>query len=271
MSPSGARREQQAIHGSFLASRWRANASLDRGGAVERRLLPAVFVVISLSFALTLLPRETFDTLLHEDGFVESVGAIGMLCAAVFFATGFLRSRRAARADGTRRLLPWAYLGLAVLFFFAAGEEISWGQRIFGWGTPEALELANGQDETNLHNLGPLQEGSPWLRTNALFAYFWLSFAVAVPVAVFLSDRVRRRLDGLIPILPVLMAPLFIYNQIASEVIERGLPTSLYHGTARIATTVTEIRETNFAILFAVAAYLTVAELSRRRSTAESG
>ena len=30
-------------------------------------------------------------------------------------------------------------------------EEISWGQRIFGWETPQTFE-GNVQDETNLHN-----------------------------------------------------------------------------------------------------------------------
>jgi hypothetical protein len=229
--------------------------------SVDLRLWIAVATVITLAFGITLLPQDTFDSLIHEDGVVEWVGAIGLFCTSVIFFIGFLRARKA----GANRLLTLALLGLAVLFFFGAGEEISWGQRIFGWGTPDALDSANGQDETNLHNLGPVQNGSPLLRTNALFAYFWLTFAVALPLAMLWSERVRRRLDGRLPIFPVLMAPLFLYNQIASEAVERGLPDSLYHGTARIGTTVTEIRESNFAILFAVAAVLTVAELSRRR------
>jgi hypothetical protein len=218
-------------------------------------------VFISLAFALTLLPRDTFDTLIHEDGVVEWAGAVGLFCASAIFFIGFLRARKA----GANPMLKWALLFFAVLFFFGAGEEISWGQRIFGWGTPDALQRANGQDETNLHNLGPVQEGSPWLRTNALFAYFWLTFAFALPLAALFSDRARRWLDGRVPVFPVLMAPLFLYIQIASEAVERGLPDSLYHGTARISTTVTEIRESNLEILFAVTAYLTIAELSRRR------
>jgi hypothetical protein len=221
----------------------------------------AVAGLISLPFALTLLPQDTFDSLIHEDGVVEWIGAIGLFCASGIFFVGFLRARK----SGANWMLTWSLLGLALLFFFGGGEEISWGQRVIGWGTPDALDSANGQDETNLHNLGPVQNGSPFLRTNALFAYFWITFAVLMPLAVRYSDAARRRLDARLPVFPLLMAPLFLYNQVLSQIVERGLPDSLYHGTARIATTVTEIRESNFSVLFALAALLTVAELSSRR------
>lgn len=46
-----------------------------------------------------------------------------------------------------------AYVLLCLGFFFIAGEEISWGQRILGFEGPEALVVANVQDEANLHNL----------------------------------------------------------------------------------------------------------------------
>lgn len=40
-----------------------------------------------------------------------------------------------------------------VLFLFAAGEEISWGQRIFGVESSDFFIENNAQGETNLHNL----------------------------------------------------------------------------------------------------------------------
>ncbi len=40
-----------------------------------------------------------------------------------------------------------------ILFLFAAGEEISWGQRIFGVESGEFFQENNAQGETNLHNL----------------------------------------------------------------------------------------------------------------------
>ncbi|MCZ7674723.1 MAG: hypothetical protein M5U35_00845 [Roseovarius sp.] len=41
----------------------------------------------------------------------------------------------------------------AIVFFFGAGEEMSWGQRIFGWESGEYFQQHNFQGETNLHNL----------------------------------------------------------------------------------------------------------------------
>jgi len=55
---------------------------------------------------------------------------------------------------------------LAVLLFFAAMEEMSWGQMIFNWGTPELLDSLNRQQETNIHNLAVFHD------------YTWIAFAV---------------------------------------------------------------------------------------------
>ena len=42
---------------------------------------------------------------------------------------------------------------LAVASFVLAWEEISWGQRILGFETPDEIEQINAQQETNLHNM----------------------------------------------------------------------------------------------------------------------
>jgi len=46
--------------------------------------------------------------------------------------------------------------------WFLTGEEISWGQRIFGWETPETLEELNRQGETTLHNIHGVQQLVPY-------------------------------------------------------------------------------------------------------------
>lgn len=35
---------------------------------------------------------------------------------------------------------------------YITGEELSWGQQLLGWATPESLMAVNDQGETNLHN-----------------------------------------------------------------------------------------------------------------------
>ncbi|MEX0896131.1 MAG: hypothetical protein WDZ94_04335 [Patescibacteria group bacterium] len=44
----------------------------------------------------------------------------------------------------------------AVGSFFIAGEEISWGQRLLDIATPDSWIEINIQNETNIHNIGPI-------------------------------------------------------------------------------------------------------------------
>lgn len=50
------------------------------------------------------------------------------------------------------KLLKGLMLCVALGCFYIAGEEVSWGQQIFGWITPEFWLEVNDQSETNLHN-----------------------------------------------------------------------------------------------------------------------
>jgi hypothetical protein len=86
-----------------------------------------------------------------EDGPIESAGAIlfGIACVGFLVAAwrcDYLRHK----PQGLRypMILAWA-----LLMFVFMGEEISWGQRIFGFDTPEALMEVNHQNEVNLHNI----------------------------------------------------------------------------------------------------------------------
>ncbi len=47
-----------------------------------------------------------------------------------------------------------AHILFAVVLIVGALEEISWGQRLIGWSTPDLLASLNEQDETTLHNVG---------------------------------------------------------------------------------------------------------------------
>lgn len=63
----------------------------------------------------------------------------------VYLAVRFLK---------TKNLFPFlAVAFLALILFWMAMEEISWGQRIFGWETSDYFLENNMQGETNLHNL----------------------------------------------------------------------------------------------------------------------
>src|SRR5690606_21726008 len=59
---------------------------------------------------------------------------------------------RASTLKKTRVFVLCTVMG-GLILLFGAGEEISWGQRIFGFDTPEAIYQHNAQGEMNLHNL----------------------------------------------------------------------------------------------------------------------
>lgn len=83
-----------------------------------------------------------------EDGFIEWLTVFGLLASMV------LSVRRAWELKGKRParfVAVWAFL--AFFFFFGAGEEISWGQRILNIESSEFFQEKNKQGETNFHNL----------------------------------------------------------------------------------------------------------------------
>lgn len=56
------------------------------------------------------------------------------------------------------------WFGLAALCcFYVAGEEISWGQHVFDWATPDYWSDVNDQQETNLHNTSSWFDQKPRL------------------------------------------------------------------------------------------------------------
>ena len=61
-----------------------------------------------------------------EDGFIEVASAIFLLSSSLLLLYRFIKLFK-------HKDLFWkiGILGLSIVFFFGAGEEISWGQRIF--------------------------------------------------------------------------------------------------------------------------------------------
>ena len=79
-----------------------------------------------------------------EIGFVELLTSFYLLSAIFYLITTI-------RIAPTKPLRRWLiFLTLGTIYF--AGEEMSWGQVIFEWQTPETWKQVNDQDETNIHN-----------------------------------------------------------------------------------------------------------------------
>jgi hypothetical protein len=110
-------------------------------------LLTAPFVGAALFGLFALLPG-LYNALVREDSVLESLQFIAYAAATVLAAATSWRLWRTGRR------------GLGALFFlfaccclFAAGEKISWGPRVLGFGTPEEVASVNGQEEMNVHDV----------------------------------------------------------------------------------------------------------------------
>jgi len=91
---------------------------------------------------------DVFQVYIEEDGFVEWITVLGLLGVVFVCLNRLITLRKEKNA-----FFLFVTAITAILFFFAAGEEISWGQRIFGIESSDFFKQNNAQQETNLHNL----------------------------------------------------------------------------------------------------------------------
>jgi hypothetical protein len=114
----------------------------------EKLVLAAGLAVIAIGYLLFYTNRPLFDLYTREDRLVEWLTVIGLLAGAYVCLN---RAFRLGTSKGWMFLVTATLLGL--LLILAAGEEISWGQRIFEIESPEYFKQHNTQQETNFHNL----------------------------------------------------------------------------------------------------------------------
>jgi hypothetical protein len=185
---------------------WAAVQSLATGSAIGIVVFGGLYVLYGL-----IEDPEQRRTLTVEDGFFEWLGACAFLLAAGLQLVLF----RSSDVPADSRLIAYMrrnpfYVGLALVLFFAFAEEISWGQRVFGWATPDFLVEANTQDETNLHNLAGIEDSS-LLNLTRLFNLFSLAYVVLAPLAAlvvpFLAYLYRR---VSLPLAPLWVGGLFL-------------------------------------------------------------
>jgi Tetratricopeptide repeat len=103
------------------------------------------------------------------------------------------------------------FAALAMACFYVAMEEISWGQRIFGFETTEFFKTKNLQGEMNLHNMltGPVSTPLKAALEYATAALL-VGFGVLYPIATVLKIPPTSWLDRMgLPAPPFYLWPLF--------------------------------------------------------------
>jgi len=106
----------------------------------------------ALFVALARVNRHFYDLLTMEDGPIEW-GQFVFYALACLAAFG-VAIKRFWAGHYWQGLL---FAGLGMGLFFISGEEIAWGQRIFGLQTPEELKEINHQGEITVHNIRSVQ------------------------------------------------------------------------------------------------------------------
>ena len=111
-------------------------------------------LVLSCSVIFGVPGTRSFGRMLiHENGPVEMSTFLAFIAGGVVALTAAWRVRRAPER-GPLMLLIVAF---AFAWMFAGMEEISWGQSLLGFASPQGMDRFNVQNETNVHNLEGVQ------------------------------------------------------------------------------------------------------------------
>lgn len=157
---------------------------------LEKRLVPFVVTTAAIAYVMSWVMGPTAfrqHWMIREDGFLENWTAGALLIASLICAA---RVKTLWQHRGRTFLLCTS--AAAALFFFGFGEEISWGQRLFGIASPEFFLAHNGQSETNLHNLIVADVSVNKLIFGKLLAILAVAYLVPLPVLYRRSPTARR-------------------------------------------------------------------------------
>ncbi|SFC72462.1 hypothetical protein [Tropicimonas isoalkanivorans] len=182
-----------------------AYPTLNKPVAAAVACLPLLATI--LIFGMKASNAQKYLWIIREDGPVEWLTALAYVAASVIAIVVAFRIRRESW------VLFALYLVFAAGLFVIAGEEASWGQRIFDYGTPEAVAQINQKNEFNLHNM----KGFP-LHSAFIFIGLYGAFARLL-LTPLLRDRAPRVLElltapTLLMLYFLLPALLYIYYEL---------------------------------------------------------
>jgi len=143
---------------------------------VEKIAYPIIALYVAVIAIWAVIDPEYYTTVLaREDGVVEWLTVLGLVlsCGVALHRAVTLKAQKTKMF-----VFVWGFL--ALFAFFGAGEEISWGQRIFNIESSEWFKQNNAQAETNLHNL--VVEGK---KVNKIIFSMLLGIALLTYLLVF--------------------------------------------------------------------------------------
>ncbi len=176
-------------------------------GEVCYFLIANLFILGTVAYAAVLNSEypDLYYLSVQEDEYLEWSSFWAFLLAS----GAYLRSATGHRL--ATHPFPWFLFGVALFCFFVAMEEISWGQRLFGYRAPAYFLEHNFQQELNIHNV--VETGYRKLALKVVI----VGYGIVLPLAVqfrFLK-RWFERLDIVAPniaLLPAFAGTFLVYS-----------------------------------------------------------
>ena len=127
----------------------RENVGADDNSTISARLAQICYVLVCLKILffcyIAVVDSDIYVLIVDEDGWIENLTVVAFLLAGiVLFVAALIERRFSPRC-------VYVLGGMAMMFF--VGEEISWGQRIIGFGTPDFLVDLLDNDQVDLSDI----------------------------------------------------------------------------------------------------------------------
>lgn len=175
---------------------------------IEKLVFSMVFLLVAVGMLLAVVDHDLFKNhYVVEDGIIEWLTVLALVVGMVLC---ILRVVRLRRVKSTKFVVMMLFL--ALLFLFGAGEEISWGQRLFAFESSSFFQNNNAQGESNLHNL---KIGNT--KINKLV--FGKLLALVMLVYWFVMTPLYHRNSGFRSKVDQLAIPIPCYHQIIAYVV----------------------------------------------------
>lgn len=227
----------------------------------KNKIIFLIIILINLLTFSTILffSEQTFLELVKEDGVFEYTGAFLFMVTSfifilLFFQPDFFFNSADREYYGNYRKRIF-FLLFGLLFFVLLGEEISWGQRLLGFDTPDNLEKRNIQGEFNLHNLDMFHLYNKdrerktgikaYFTAKKMFVYLFLSYLFFLPLTIKFSTSLKNLVGKIrLPVPPIELGILFILNILLFRAFK---PFAADHNG--LMRGLSEIEEMNFALI----------------------
>ncbi len=155
-----------------------------------------LMLVLCLIPIIFLFDEELYLLIIREDGVIEYLTASFLLFASIKLFFFFLKIYK------KYSVFNFGLLSYSLVLFFGFGEEISWGQRIFGIQSPLFFSENNFQGEINIHNMMVMGvDLNRWIFTYVLVLIFTFYFLIT-PIMYYKNKfpkTIVNRFSFLIP------------------------------------------------------------------------